>query len=138
MQDGIVVKCADDLYIGGATQNETANNYARVLNKLNDANLKLSAAKTNIFLKSVTILGWDWHQGGFLTASPHRTNALQNTKSDEIKTVKDMRSWLGLYKILLPASKNLTLLLDPFDKITADRDSKEIEAYRNPITFYVQ
>ena len=26
---------------------------------------------------------------------------------------------------MLPASKNLTLLLDPFDKLVADRDSKE-------------
>ena len=36
-----------------------------------------------------------------------------------------MRSWIGLYKTLLPASPNLTLILDPFDKLVADRDSKE-------------
>ena len=36
-----------------------------------------------------------------------------------------MRSWLGLYKTLITATPNLTLILDPFDKLVADRDSKE-------------
>ena len=35
-----------------------------------------------------------------------------------------MRSYIGLYKTLLP-SPNLTLLLDSFNKMVADRDSKE-------------
>ena len=125
MQQGIVARIADDLYIGGKTQKETAENYQQIISKLSQANLKLSAAKTNIFPKSVTILGWIWSEGGYLSASPHRTNALKNIKVKDIKTIKDMRSFTGLFKTLLPASKDLTLLLDPFDKTTADKESKE-------------
>ena len=122
---GKAARIADDLYVGGETQQETLDNYEQVLTKLNQANLKVSPNKTKIFLKSVDVLGWVWQQGGFLAPSPHRVNALQNTKKEDIKTVKDMRSYIGLYKTLLPASKNLTLLLDPFDKMVADRESKE-------------
>ena len=122
---GKAARIADDLYVGGETQQETLNNYEQVLTKLNQANLKVSPNKTKIFLKSVDVLGWVWQQGGFLAPSPHRVNALQNTKKDDIKTVRDMRSYIGLYKTLLPASKNLTVLLDPFDRMVADRESKE-------------
>ena len=125
MQQGIVCRIADDLYIGGKTQIETANNYHKVLTKLSLANLKLSASKTKIFLNSVDILGWVWRTGGYLEPSPHRINALKNAKSTDIKTIKDARSWLGLYKTLLPASKDLTLILSPFDTSVADKESKE-------------
>ena len=125
MKDRIVARIADDIYIGGSTERETADNYKRVLQKLQSANIKISAGKTKIFLKSVDILGWKWSQGGFLSPSPHRVNALRNTKYTDIKTVKDLRSYLGLFKTLLPASPNLTLILNPFDQEVADRDSKE-------------
>ena len=122
---GKAARIADDLYVGGETQQETLENYEQVLTKLHQANLKVSPNKTKVFLKSVDVLGWVWKQGGFIAPSPHRVNALQNTKKEDIKTIKDMRSYIGLYKTLLPASKNLTILLDPFDKMVADRDSKE-------------
>ena len=123
--EGKAARIADDLYIGGETLQETVDNYKSVLTKLNKANLKISPNKTKIFLKSLDVLGWVWKQGGFLSPSPHRVNTLKNTKKEDIKTVKDMRSYIGLYKTLLPASPNLTLLLDSFDKMVADRDSKE-------------
>lgn len=125
MQQGKVARIADDLYIGGETQREAIDNYRDVLQKLSAANIKISASKTKIFLKSVDILGWKWSQGGFLSPSPHRVNAIKNAKHEDIKTVKDLRSWLGLYKTLLPASPNLTLLLHPFDLQVADRMSKD-------------
>ena len=125
MKEKKVARIADDIYIGGNDQKETADNYKRVLQKLQAANLKISASKTKVFLKSVDILGWKWKQGGFLSPSPHRVNALKNTKQTDIKNVKDLRSYLGLYKTLLPASPNLTILLNPFDLEVADRDSKE-------------
>ena len=36
---------------------------------------------------------------------------------------------MGLYKTLLPASKNLILLLHPFDRLVADKRSKEPYAW---------
>ena len=125
MMQGKVIKIADDIYIGAPTPQETAENYRSVLQKLQECNIKISAGKTKIFLKSVDCLGWVWTQGGFLKPSPHRVNALRNAKMEDIKCVKDMRSWLGLYKTLLPASKDLTLLLHPFDLVVADKKSKD-------------
>ena len=55
---------------------ENAKNYEIVLSKLITANLKVSANKTKLFLKSVDILGWIWKKGGFLSPSPHTVNAL--------------------------------------------------------------
>ena len=137
MKDGKVSRIADDIYIGGRNEKETADNYKDVLQKFQAANIKISASKTKVFLKSVDILGWKWNQGGFLSPSPHRVNALRNTKYTDIKNVKDLRSYLGLYKTLLPASPNLTLLLNPFDMQVADRDSKEtIEWNRDLIAHF--
>ena len=139
MADGIVARLADDIYVGGNTPQETVDNYERVLQKLQAANIKVSAGKTKVFLNSIDVLGWKWQTGSFLSPSPHRVNALQNSKFEDIKTVKNLRSWLGLYKTLLPASPNLTLLLDPFDKAVADRDSKEsIEWDRDLINSFIQ
>ena len=125
MKEGKLARIADDLYVGGRSPRDTADNYKQILQKLQTANIKISAAKTKVFLKSIDVLGWKWNQGGFLSPSPHRVNALKNTKPDDIKTIKDMRSWMGLYKTLLPASKNLTLLLNSFDLEVADKESKE-------------
>ena len=125
MKEGKVARIADDIYIGGRDPKETANNYNQVLKKLQVANIKISASKTKVFLKSIDVLGWVWKQGGYLSPSPHRVNALKNTKQQDIINVKDMRSWLGLYKTLLPASPNLTLILNPFDLEVADKESKE-------------
>ena len=90
----------DDIIVGGATKEEAAANYIAILEKLHKANLKVSAEKTHIFPESADILGWQWHQGGRLEPSPHRRNALTNMKQEDIKKVRDMRSWIGLYKTL--------------------------------------
>ena len=61
--------------------------------------------------------------GGRLTASPHRKPALTNTKANDIQTVQDMRSWVGLFKTLTPRISNLP---HPFEeKNGTGRDSKE-------------
>ena len=125
LQQGIVVRIADDLYIGGNSQIEAATNYDIVLTRLNQSNIKLSPHKTHIFLEEMNILGWTWKQGGFLSPSTHRVNALKNTSIENITTVKDLRSYTGLYKTLLQACPKLTVILDPLDQACADRKSTE-------------
>ena len=125
MLNGSVARIADDLYVGGASPLETANNYDLVLSKLHAANLKISPNKTKIFLESVDVLGWVWKSGGFLSPSPHRINSLKNITYADIKCIKDLRSWIGLYKTMMPSAPNLTLMLDPFDQIVAGKDSKD-------------
>ena len=70
-------------------------------------------------------MGWVWKQGGKLEPSPHRRNALVNTKQEHIKKVRDMRSWVGLYKTLRRATPNIAHLMDKLEQATADKESKE-------------
>ena len=125
LKEGIVCKIVDDLYVGGSTQEEAAINYTRVLAKLSNANLKITAEKTKIFPKTADVLGWVWREGGFLEASPHRKIALINTKTTDIVKVRDMRSWLGLFKTLHMATPKIHLILSPFEKAVAGKDSSE-------------
>ena len=125
LKEGIACKIVDDVYVGGATQEEAAVNYARILAKLSNANLKITAEKTKIFPKTADVLGWVWREGGFLEASPHRKIALVNTKTSDIIKVRDMRSWLGLFKTLHMATPEIHLILAPFEQAVAGRDTSE-------------
>ena len=125
MQDGVCVKIVDDCYVGGQTQEEAAINYARVIKKFAEANIKVSPSKTHIFPKQADVLGWVWKVGGHLEASEHRKLALTNTKIENIKTVKDMRSWIGLFKTLHIVTPNISKILSPFENETAGKESRE-------------
>ena len=125
LQAKICVQLVDDFYVGGATQQEAASNYLTILKKFRLANLKISAAKTHIFPKQVDVLGWLWHEGGKIEPSPHRRSSLVNTRQEDIKKVKDMRSWLGLYKTLRRATPNIAILLDALEQAVATKESKE-------------
>ena len=125
LQAGKCVQLVDDIYVGGATQQEAASNYLAILRKFSLANLKIAASKTHIFPKQVDVLGWLWHEGGHIEPSPHRRNSLVNTRQEDIKKVKDMRSWLGLYKTLRRATPNISGLLDALEQAVAAKESKE-------------
>jgi hypothetical protein len=62
LEEGVVIKLADDLYCGGNTPHELANNFARLLATVESCNLKLSPSKTVIAPSSTPILGWTWQQ----------------------------------------------------------------------------
>ena len=125
LREGICAKIVDDIYIGGESQMKATYNYIRILSKLHNANLKITPSKTHIFPNSVDVLGWVWKKGGFLSPSPHRQCALSNVKEDEVKKIRDMRSWLGLYKTLYIATPNITAILNPFEQATAGKDTKD-------------
>ena len=125
LQAGTCVQLVDDLYVGGQTQQEAAANYLAILKKFHLANLKVAASKTHIFPEQVDVLGWLWKEGGHLEPSPHRRNALVNTRQEDIRKVKDMRSWLGLYKTLRRATPKISHILDALEQAVAARESKE-------------
>jgi hypothetical protein len=129
LHEGSCCKIADDIFVGAETQQEAARVYRDILHKFATANIKISGTKTHIFPARVDILGWVWHQGGKLTPSPHRQLALKNTKQEDIKTIKELRSWTGLYKTLLIATPDLATIMDPFDQETANKDSKDKVAW---------
>ena len=76
------------------------------------ANPKIAGGKTHIFPQSADILGWVWKAGGCLLPSPHRQLALKNTKQEDIIYIKDLLSWVGLYKTLLIATPHLATIMD--------------------------
>ena len=118
MKEAKCAKIVDDVVIGGETKVEAARNYFAVLDKLNKANLKVTPEKTKIFPKTTEILGWTWEEGGRLKANKHRTLALANTKFEDIKTVNDMRSWVGLFKTLHILTPQISKVLSPFEQAT--------------------
>ena len=70
IQEGIVAKIADDLYVSGNSEEELLNNWVKVLEVLNNCDLMISRSKTIVIPKTATILSWLWTQGT-LQASPH-------------------------------------------------------------------
>ena len=115
---GHCMKIADDLIVGGQTVEEALNNWNSVLHKLSLANLKLSPGKVRCFPKETIIYGWSI-QNGKMTPDPHRKLALSKTKCADIKTVTDLRSWIGIYKTFLIAMPGIAEIMDPFDKLIA-------------------
>ena len=125
LKEGRCVKIADDIFAGGKDIDEAIDNWTKIMETLRSNNLKLSPEKTIIFPEKVDILSWQWKQGGYLCPSPHRRLALQNIKHEDLKTVKDIRSWIGLYKTFIDCTPNLTVHLDKFDQFVGSRDSKD-------------
>ena len=122
LQEGIVVKLADDLYCGGNTPYELLENWKKVLQALYQCDLRLSASKTVVNPTSTTILGWIW-RSGTLQASPHRITTLASCPAPE--TVARMRSFIGAYKVLARVLPNCSRLMAPLDDIVAGRQSNE-------------
>ncbi len=126
LKEGRCVKIADDIFAGGKDIDEAIDNWTKIMETLRYNNLKISPEKTILFPDKVDILSWQWRQGGYLCPSPHRRLALENIKYEDLKTVKDVRSWLGLYKTFIDCTPNLTVHLDKFDQFVGSRDSKDI------------
>ena len=133
MTKGKLVKLADDLFTGGSTKEEALANLREMLQICQDNNIKLSPAKTVIMPITVDIMSWIWSEGGTLAPSPHRKQALLKVQTEDLKTVKDVRSWTGLYKTFLYHTPNLARIMDPFDKITGDKDSKDTVTWTNEL-----
>ena len=125
LKNGRCVKIADDIFAGGNDIDEAIDNWSLIMETLHKNNMKISPEKTVIFPSIVDILSWQWKEGGYLTPSPHRKLALENIKYEDLKTVKDIRSWIGLYKTFIDCTPNLTIYLDKFDQFVGSRDSKD-------------
>ncbi|XP_067664175.1 uncharacterized protein [Haliotis asinina] len=122
IQEGCVAKLADVLVCGGNSLDQVLYNWRRVLCVLRENNLRLSATKTVICTKSTTILGWIW-SSGTLTASKHRIAALSSVPPPP--TVQGLRSFVGAYKALSRVLHGYEDLLQPLEKATAGKQSKD-------------
>ena len=69
IREGVVMKIADDLYIGGDSIGSLLHNWERVLHKFECNHLRLSATKSVICPVTTTILGWIWSAGKYISFS---------------------------------------------------------------------
>ena len=123
IQQGVAAKIADNLYVGGSTAEELLQNWENVLQALSDSNLKLSPNQTVINPHEVSILGWVWNNGT-LRASSHKVSALATC--DIPKTVRQLRSYIGAYKVLSRVIKHSSQYLDKLEAMTANNKSSDI------------
>ena len=130
IQDGRVAKVADDLFCGGATPEEALSAFRGVLQALDRSNLRLSPSKTIVCPRSVTILGWIWSEGR-LSASPHRIATLASCELP--RTVKNLRSFVGAYKVLGRVIQGAATLLSPLDAACAGRESAETVSWTDEL-----
>ena len=119
---GGVTKLADDIYCGGDTPDDAFNEWKKVLAALNRNGLKLSASKTKICPKTVSVLGWVW-EDGTIRASPHKISTLAAVETPS--TVGKLRSYIGSYKFLSRVMKAYSELLSPLEDMIAGRDKAE-------------
>ena len=120
--EGCVTKIADDLYCGGDTPEELLYNWERVLCRLDECNMKLSAKKTVIAPSETVILGWIW-MNGRLRADPHKIAPL--SACSQPTTTKGLRSYLGAYKILARVIPDCAKFLQPLEQLTHGKKSAD-------------
>ena len=97
---------------------ETVDRWERVLDRLEENNLKLSAKKTSCFPDSLDLLGWS-KQGAFLVPDPHRQNTLLSARKP--KTIKDLRSFLGTFHTFYKCHQKQNIILAPLTKLLANK-----------------
>ena len=122
LTEGGVTKLADDIYCGGSSPEEVMKEWERVLQSLKDNGLRLSASKTTICPKSVSILGWVWEMGS-ISASSHRISTLATV--DPPQTVGKLRSFVGSFKYLSRVMRSYSEVLHPLEEVIAGRNSSE-------------
>ena len=122
IQEGFVTVIADDLHVGGNTIQETFINWSRVLHRLRENNLTLSASKTVICPKSTTVLGWRWTSGQ-LSVTPHKISPL--VASAPPTTCTAMRSYIGAYKAIARCIPRHSSLLSPLEAIIKHMDGSQ-------------
>ena len=97
-------------YTCGNTIDELLFNWARVLKRLEENNLKLSATKTVICPKRTIVLSWVWNSGT-LSVSPHKFAPLASV--DLPVTCTGMRSFLGVFKAISSCIPQYSSLASP-------------------------
>ena len=71
LQEGIIAKVADGLYVGGNTPDDLYENWSTVLERLANNHLVLSSTKTIVAPKSTTVLGWIWSAESIISSNFH-------------------------------------------------------------------
>lgn len=122
IHEGVVIKIADDLYIGGGSIESLLHNWERLLYSFQSNNLRLSAPKTVICPITTVVLGWVW-SAGTISVSQHKLNPL--TIVDKPPTVKGLRGWLGAVKHIKECIPRYSALLSDLETAVAGKESRD-------------
>ena len=115
----------DDVVTGAEVFEEGLANFEALLETCAINNVKLSPHKTVCLPRKVDITGWEWNNNGSVTPSSHQVIKLKNIAQESISTVKNMRSFIGLYKVFFKAHPNQAVILTKLEKSCAGEDSKK-------------
>ena len=135
LQEGFLIKIADDLHVCGNTIAELLRNWSVVLQRLEENNLSISAKKTVICPKRTTILGWIW-ESGTITVSPHKILTL--TKVTAPKTCKQMRSYIGAFKAMSRCIPMHSSLMSPLENSIKGLDSSQHVTWTEPLLHHFE
>jgi len=122
--EGICEIARDDIQVGGNSYDEAITNWDRVLSRLASNGLKVSPRKVRIFPTSTEVYGVKL-QNGTLSPSDHVLTSLGITSTSQLKSVKNVNAWRGLYKTLLHNLPHLSTFMHPFDLATANKSSRD-------------
>ena len=122
IKQGKARKIADDVQAGGATIDEAIDNFEKVLIEFEKNNIKLDPKKTRIFAKKLPIFGWI-KEGQKLKPDQHSILAIE--KAGKPKTVTELRSYLGQYKVFYKHMPNMSTTLDQLQQLTGEKDGKQ-------------
>ena len=108
--------------VGGNTVPEVLISYTRMLQRLFENNLKISANKTIICPKTMKVVGWIW-QNGTVEVDMHRLNPLTICSPPE--TVKKLRSFIGAFRAVSICIPHYGSLVCQLEDMVAGKDSAE-------------
>ena len=121
---GIAEVARDDIQVGADSIDDLITNWERVLKKLHLCNLKLSPNKVRILLNDVEVYGVRV-KDGFVSPSPHRVSDFGKIKEENIRTIKQLNSWRGLFKTLIGHIPHMSYYMNPFDKLAGAKKSSD-------------
>ena len=108
----------DDIIVTGKSFTEHIDNMKKVFGRLKEGNLKLNSGKCQLFRKEVKFLGHIVSANGIST-DPEKVQAVREWPTP--RTVKEVRSFLGLCSYYRKFIKDFAEIAKPLHQLTEKR-----------------